>query len=60
MLFKGSIIAILTNYLPILYTSIYATDKKRLRKFFKDANHLSIKAISRDLTIQLFWIHVSI
>ena len=41
MLFKGSIISILTYNLPILYK-----DKKRLRKFFKDANHLSIEDIS--------------
>ena len=46
MLFKGSIISILTYCLPILYTSIYAKDKKRLRKFFKDANRLSIDNIS--------------
>jgi hypothetical protein len=29
-----------------LYTSIYAKDKKRLRKFFKDANNLNIPNIS--------------
>ena len=32
--------------LPILFTSIYAKDKKRLRKFFKDANNLNIQNIS--------------
>ena len=46
MLFKSFIISILTYCLPILYTSIYAKDKKRLRKFFKDANNLSIHDIS--------------
>ena len=46
MLFKSFIISILTYCLPILYTSIYAKDKKRLRKFFKDANRLSIENIS--------------
>ena len=46
MLFKSFIISILTYCLPILYTSIYAKDKKRMRKFFKEANNLSIHDIS--------------
>ena len=46
MLFKSFIISILTYCLPILYTSIYAKDEKRLSKFFKDANNLSIHDIS--------------
>ena len=46
MLFKSFIVSILTYCLPVLYTSIYAKDKKRLRKFFKDANNLNIPNIS--------------
>ena len=46
MLFKSFIISFLTYCLPILYPSIYAKDKKRLQKFFKDANHLDIQNIS--------------
>ena len=40
------IISILTYCLPILHTPIYAKDKKRQTKFFKDANRLSIENIS--------------
>ena len=32
-----------TVCLPIEYTSIYAKDKKGMRKFFKDADHLNIQ-----------------
>ena len=46
MLFKSFIISILTYCLPILYTSVYAKNKKRMRKFFKDAYHLNIQNIS--------------
>ena len=46
MLFKSFIISFLTYCLPILYPSIYAKGKKRLQKFFKDANHLDIQNIS--------------
>ena len=42
MLFKGFIISILTYCLPILFTSIYARDKKALRKFFKQGDRLGL------------------
>jgi len=43
MLFKSFIISILTYCLPILYTSLYAKDKKQIRHFFKEALKLGIK-----------------
>jgi len=43
MLFKSFIISLLTYCLPILYTSLYAKDKKQLQHFFKEALKLGIK-----------------
>ena len=45
MLFKSFIISILTYCLPVLYTCIYAKDKKRLRKFFSLGDKLGIQNI---------------
>ena len=42
MLFKSFVISLLMYCLPILYTSIYARDKKSLRKVFHDANNLGL------------------
>ena len=43
MLFKSFIVSLLSYCLPILYTSINASDIKFIRKFFKDAIKLGIE-----------------
>ena len=65
MLFKSFIISLLTYCLPILYTSLYAKDKKQLRHFFKEALKLGIKDLgdidnlidNRTKTLLLQYIH---
>ena len=42
MLFKSFIISVLTYCLPILYTSVYAKDKRDLRKIFNDGSRLGL------------------
>ena len=43
MLFKSFIVSLISYCLPILYTSIHASDKKCIRKVFKDAIKLGIE-----------------
>ena len=43
MLFKSFIVSLITYCLPIIFTSIHASDKKSLRKIFKDAAKLGIE-----------------
>ena len=42
MLFKSFIVSVITYCLPILYTSIYARDKKDLRRVFKAGSKLGL------------------
>ena len=42
MLFKSFVVSLLMYCLPVLYTSIYARDKKLLRKVFHDAKNLGL------------------
>ena len=45
MIFKSFVISLLMHCLPILYTSIYARDKKSLRKVFHDASNLGLDGV---------------
>ena len=51
MLFYSFVIAILMHCLPTLYTSIYARDKKSLRKVFHDASNLGLDDVGNLDTI---------
>ena len=42
MLFKSFVVSLLMYCLPVLYTSIYARDKKLLRKLSHDATNLGL------------------
>ena len=52
MLFKSFIISLLTYCLPVLYTHVFARDKKCLRKLFKDAGKLDLDVGNLDSLIQ--------
>ena len=52
MLFKSFIVSLLTYCLPILYTHVFAKDKKCLRKFFKEAANLGLEVGDLDSLIQ--------
>ena len=54
MIFKSFVISLLMYCLPILYTSIYARDKKSLRKVFHDANNLGLGHVG-DLKYRSSW-----
>ena len=61
MLFKSFIVSLLTYCLPILYTNLYAKDKKSLRYFFKEAQKLGIEDAGdidkRSKTLIMHFIH---
>ena len=48
MLFKSFIVSLLTYCLPVLYTTIFAKDKKRLSKFFDQASKLKLQVDDLD------------
>jgi len=48
MLFKSFIISVITYCLPIFFERLYASDKKRLSKFFRDALSLGLEISSLD------------
>ena len=42
MLFKSFIVSLISYCLPVIFTCLYASDKKSLRKIFNDATKLGI------------------
>jgi len=52
MLFKSFIMSRVAYCLPIIFTCIYASDKKAIRKIFKDCLKLGIEYLNIDLHIQ--------
>jgi len=52
MLFKSFIMSRIAYCLPIIFTCIYASDKKAIRKIFKDGSKLGIEYLNIDLLIQ--------
>jgi len=52
MLFKSFIMSRIAYCLLIIFTCIYASDKKAIRKIFKDCSKLGIEYLNIDLHIQ--------
>jgi len=52
MLLKSFIMSCITYCLPSIFTYIYATDKKSIRKILKDCSKLGIAHLNIDLHIQ--------
>ena len=48
MLFKSFIVSLLTYCLPVLYTTIFAKDKKRFSKFLDQASKLKLQVDDLD------------
>jgi len=52
MLFKSFIMSRIAYCLPIIFTCIYASDKKAIRKIFKDCSKLGIEYLNIDSHIE--------
>ena len=52
MLFKSFVVSLLLYCLPVLHTSIYAKDKKLLRKVFNDAKNLGLDVGDLDTIVK--------
>ena len=52
MLFKSFVVSLLMYCLPVLFTSIYARDKKSLRKVFQDAKNLGLEVGDLDTIVR--------
>jgi len=52
MLFKSFIMSRIAYCLPIIFTCIYASDKKAIQKIFKDCSKFGIEYLNIDLHIQ--------
>ena len=52
MLFKSFVVSLLMYCLPVLHTSIYAKDKKLLRKVFNDAKNLGLDVGDLDTIVK--------
>jgi len=52
MLFKSFIMSCIAYCLPIVFICIYASDKKAIRKSFKDCSKLGIEHLNTNLHIQ--------